>query len=303
MTAMTGDDLFSLALDTFAQSWATFGIPDKVRAPGYDHELGLKICSLMYEKGGRDDAAYGRALRDFMLLSEEFVKLQMELDRVGHYRYSSFDEVRAAVYDNPDYMDGQYLNGLFLSQAFWLNHTKMYAYFVERFCTGNPPGGTVFEVPSGTGFFIAEFARRNPGWTATGIDLSDSSVAFSRAMSELNGNGAVTIAKQDVFTLPDDAAYDRIICGELLEHLEDPEALLGKLTKLIAPGGRLFVTTAIWAASIDHIYLYESARDVREMLDRYFVIDSELALNLKDGKGPEDEKTPINYACVLVPKS
>jgi 2-polyprenyl-3-methyl-5-hydroxy-6-metoxy-1,4-benzoquinol methylase len=244
--------------------------------------------------------AYQRALHDFMLLSEEFVQLQMELDRVGHYRYASFDEVRVAVYDNPDYMDGQYLNGLFLSQAFWLNHTKMYRYFIDRFCSGNPAAGTVLEVPCGTGFFIAEFARCNAGWTASGIDLSDSSVAFSQAMAKLDANRAVNIAKQDVFTLPEDAPYDRIICGELLEHLEDPEALLDKLTKLVAPDGRLFVTTAIWAASLDHIYLYESARDVRDMLERYFTIDSELALPLKDDKGPEDAKTPINYACVLV---
>jgi 2-polyprenyl-3-methyl-5-hydroxy-6-metoxy-1,4-benzoquinol methylase len=159
----------------------------------------------------------------------------------------------------------------------------------------------VLEVPSGTGFFIGEFARLNPEWAATGIDLSDSSVAFGSAIAALDGATA-TITKQDVFTLPDGAGYDRIICGELLEHLEDPEALLDKLTRLIAPGGRLYVTTAIWAAALDHIYLYESARDVREMLERYFTIDSELAVNLKENKGPEDARTPINYACVLLPK-
>jgi 2-polyprenyl-3-methyl-5-hydroxy-6-metoxy-1,4-benzoquinol methylase len=299
---MTAEALFSLALETFAQSWATFGIPDKVKAPGYDRAFGERVCSLVFDKCGRDPAAYDRALHDFMLLSEEFVKLQMELDRAGHYRHASFDEVRRAVYDNPEYMDSVYLNGLLLSQAFWINHTKMYAYFAERFCRDNPAAGTVLEVPSGTGFFIAEFARLNPGWTATGIDLSESSVAFGSAVARLGGAPNVRISRQDVFALTDDAGYDRIICGELLEHLEDPEALLEKLTKLIAPGGRLYVTTAIWAAALDHIYLYESARDVREMLERYFVIDSELALNLKDDKGPEDAKTPINYACVLLPK-
>jgi hypothetical protein len=38
------------------------------------------------------------------------------------------------------------------------------------------------------------------------------------------------------------------------------------------------------------------------MLERYFTIESELALNLKEGKRPEDARTPINYACVLVPR-
>lgn len=301
-TAMTGEALFSLALETFANSWATFGIPAKVTAPGYDRAFGERICGLVFDKCGRDRAAYDRALHDFMLLSEEFVKLQMELDRVGHYRYASFDEVRRAVYDNPEYMDSLYLNGLLLSQAFWINHTKMYAYFAQRFCHDNATTGSVLEVPSGTGFFIAEFARLNPGWTATGIDLSESSVAFGSAIAGLDGAPNVRIRQQDVFTLADSAGYDRIICGELLEHLEDPEALLEKLANLIAPGGRLYVTTAIWAAALDHIYLYESAGDVRGMLERHFVIESELAVNLKDGKGPEDSRTPINYACILLPK-
>ena len=38
------------------------------------------------------------------------------------------------------------------------------------------------------------------------------------------------------------------------------------------------------------------------MLERFFTVESELALNVRDGRGPDDAKTPINYACVLLPK-
>jgi 2-polyprenyl-3-methyl-5-hydroxy-6-metoxy-1,4-benzoquinol methylase len=256
----------------------------------------------MFQKSGSDVKRYTRALRDFIALSEEFVLLQIELDRTGRYRYSSFDEVRDKVYDNAELMDHQYLNGLFLSQAFWVNHSKIHDYFVDAFCDGNLPSGTVLEVPSGTGIFIAEFSRRNPGWTAIGMDLSEHSVAFSREIVALTPGASARVERGDVFELPDDARYARIICGELLEHLENPEELLGKLASLIAQDGKLFVTTAIWAASIDHIYLYESTQEARDMLQEYFAIESELALNVREAHGPEDEKTPINYACVLMPK-
>jgi 2-polyprenyl-3-methyl-5-hydroxy-6-metoxy-1,4-benzoquinol methylase len=291
-------DLLTLALARLADSWATRTIPAKVREPGYDLAFAQRICTLAFDKCGADIDSYGIALNDFIALSEEFVQLQIELDRTGHYLYSSYAEVRAKVYDNPAVMERRYLNGLLLSQAFWTNHMKLFRYFIERFCRPAKSSGTVLEVPCGTGIYISEFARRNPAWFARGIDLSESSVAFSKEIARLSA-AAVSVLRQDVFALPQEPKYDRIICGELLEHLEDPEALLEKLAAMVAPGGRIFLTTAIWAANIDHIYLFTSADEVRSMLAKRFTIESELALAVRDGFSPDQERTPINYACVL----
>lgn len=291
------DELLRIAHQALEGHWATQSIPKRLEEPGYDPVFAQRICRLSFEKSGGDLERYGKALTDFIALSEEFVRLQIELDATGHYKYSNYDEVRAAVYDNADVMESRYLNGLLLSQAFWINHYKMLMYFVEHFCRPASATGTLLEVPSGTGIFISEFARLNPGWTATALDLSESSVAFTREVSRLNG-ADVNAIKSDVFELPEDRRFDRIICGELLEHLEQPELLLEKLARLLDPKGTIFLTTAIWAANIDHIYLYVSAREARDMIAKYFTIDSEQVLNVKDGAGPDDEKTPINYACI-----
>lgn len=295
------EELLRIAHQALEGHWATQSIPRRLQEPSYDQAFAQRICNLAFEKANRDLDGYGKALRDFIALSEEFVRLQIELDATGHYKYSNYDEVRAAVYDNAEVMESRYLNGLLLSQAFWINHYKMLMYFTEHFCHPSSAAGTLLEVPSGTGIFISEFARMNPGWTATALDLSESSVAFTREVSRLNG-ADVNAIKCDVFELPEDRRFDRIICGELLEHLEQPELLLGKLARLLAPEGSIFLTTAIWAANIDHIYLYVSAREARDMIEKYFTIDSELVLNVKDGAGPEDERTPINYACIGRPK-
>jgi 2-polyprenyl-3-methyl-5-hydroxy-6-metoxy-1,4-benzoquinol methylase len=298
---MTDDAIFDLALEALKDSWATSPILDRVADASYDRQLGTSICSLMFSKCERDETQYRKALADFALLSEEFVMLQIQLDRTGHYLYSSYDEVREKVYDNPDLMAHQYLNGLFLSGAFWVNHTKMFKYFIERFCAPASSTGSVLEVPSGTGLFISEFVKRNPAWRALGIDISESSISFGREVARIHGSPSVEFRKEDVYDLPDSVKYDRIICGELLEHLEDPVSLLRKLRNLIESDGRIFLTTAIWAASVDHIYLYESTQQARDMLEEFFTIESELVLNVRSEKGPEDPKTPINYACVLIP--
>ncbi len=294
-------DILERSLEQLRMSWATNAIPEKVSAPQYDRAFAVRICDLVFEKCGASLEDYGRAVDDFIALSEEFVRLQIELDRTGRYRHSSFADVRASVYDNPEVMNGRYLNGLLLSQAFWVNHAALFAFFEERFAAHNAPHGNVLEVPCGTGFYIAEFARANPGWSAEGIDLSESSVAFAREVVRLDGAAHVDIRKGDVFELPEDARYERIICGELLEHLEDPEALLAKLARLLARDGRLFLTTAIWAASIDHIYLFESASDVCEMLARYFSIEAELVVNVREGQRPDHARVPLNFAAILAP--
>ncbi len=294
---VTDDELLRIAHRALEGHWATQSIPKRLADAGYDSTFARRICRLTFEKSGGDLERYGKALTDFIALSEEFVRLQIELDATGHYKYSNYDEVRAAVYDNAAVMESRYLNGLLLSQAFWVNHYKMLMYFTEHFCRPAVATGTLLEVPSGTGIFISEFARLNPGWSATGLDLSASSVAFTREVSRLNG-ADVDVMRSDVFDLPESRRFDRIICGELLEHLEQPELLLEKLARLLDPNGAIFLTTAVWAANIDHIYLYVSAREARDMIAKYFSIDSELVLNVKDGAGPEDEKTPINYACI-----
>ena len=303
MTEAILDDaaLVDLALATCKDNWATAAIPARVEQPDYDRAFLAQICRLAFEKCGNDVGNYRKALADFVHLSEEFVRLQIELDRDGKYKYSSFEEVRAIVYDNPEVMEGRYLNGLLISQALWMNHRKIYSYFVDDFCSNNPPAGKVLEVPTGSGVYVTEFARLNPGWEARGVDLSRSSVEFTREIARLRGC-SVTVSNENILEHAGDSTYDRLICGELLEHLERPEELLVQLKKMTAPGGTVFLTTAIWAANIDHIYLFVNARQVRTMLEKFFTIVSERVIPVFDNVDPESDKTPINYACILSPK-
>jgi 2-polyprenyl-3-methyl-5-hydroxy-6-metoxy-1,4-benzoquinol methylase len=53
--------------------------------------------------------------------------------------------------------------------------------------------------------------------------------------------------------------------GEVLEHVEAPLAFLAKIRSLAAPGGFVFVTTAINAPAVDHIWLFRSPAEVTAM--------------------------------------
>ncbi len=78
--------------------------------------------------------------------------------------------------------------------------------------------------------------------------------------------------------------------------------MLEKLKVLLNDNGKLFLTTVAWAASIDHIYLFRSVEEIRDLLEKYFNIEEELALTVFENKNIHDQDTAINYAAILTKK-
>lgn len=83
------------------------------------------------------------------------------------------------------------------------------------------------------------------GARVAGVDYADAAVALSR--ETLAGVEGADIRRADLTDLPwPDAAFDRILLGDVIEHI-DPGATAGALRELrrvLAPGGRLVVHTA-----------------------------------------------------------
>ena len=61
------------------------------------------------------------------------------------------------------------------------------------------------------------------------------------------------------------------------------EVLLARLRRMLAPGGRTFVTTPVNAPTVDHIYLFHHTQEIRDMLgSEGFVIESEVTRYAED---------------------
>lgn len=94
----------------------------------------------------------------------------------------------------------------------------------------------IAEVGSGGGHVLRMF----PDARLTAIDVS--SVFLETAKKNLRGYD-VRFVKGELskLSLPE-ASFDRIICTEVLEHTEDPRAVLGEIRRLIRPGGVAVIT-------------------------------------------------------------
>ena len=71
----------------------------------------------------------------------------------------------------------------------------------------------------------------------------------------------------DLYDIPEDEAFDAVLCTEVLEHVTDPVRALEKLARLLRPGGCLILTAPF--ASLTHFAPYHFATGFSEYFYRH----------------------------------
>ncbi len=265
--------------------------------------IGEELCSSLFSVYGKDELRYEQAVKGYTKFCVEHLLLQKELEKSGHYRHDDFDKVNCEIYGNPEVMDGYYLTGLFLSTIFWPNHLKMFLFFLDKFVKDIPDAGKCYEIGVGHGLLISSLLKERPDLKVWGVDISAPALIFAEKL--LSGRGIdkhnYELRKSDIRAgiVSDDSAYDAVICAEVIEHLDKPQILLKEIARILKDGGKAYITTAIFAASIDHIYLFESEDEAKEMIvDSGLKIKYELILPVYGNKPAGDKRAPLNFACI-----
>jgi SAM-dependent methyltransferase len=109
---------------------------------------------------------------------------------------------------------------------------------------GAGPGDRVVDLGCGTGASLVEVAPDLGGGLAVGVDASHAALgraADALAPAVAAGTARVLLVQADLKDpLPfPDAAFDRVVCHDVLECLPDPEALAAEAGRVLRPGGRV----------------------------------------------------------------
>ena len=103
-------------------------------------------------------------------------------------------------------------------------------------------GGKLLDVGCGSGVFLAALDERlslaERGWVLHGVDYSQFQIEAARSrpyeFAQCNVEDGLPF---------DDGALDVIFCGELIEHLYDPDSFLDECHRVLAAEGHLVITT------------------------------------------------------------
>jgi ubiquinone/menaquinone biosynthesis C-methylase UbiE len=264
------------------------------KAPKYAFKLEGRIAHMddvyfrraehFLEKFSRFLSARGKTLDDgidcHLKLHENMIQERMDFLRSGGYASSSFAEVEARVYANPEIME-YYMYGLVFSQFLWPEQYARFAFFCDGLAQRRASIRSYLELGGGHAMYISTAVDLlDPSTRFELVDISATSMAVARAMSP---NDRIEYHLCDVFEFAGDRKYDCIVAGEILEHLEDPRKLLAKIRGMLAPGGAAFISTPVNAPTVDHIYLFQSADEIRALLrSEGFVIQSETTRYAED---------------------
>ncbi|WP_413328283.1 class I SAM-dependent methyltransferase [Synechococcus sp. MIT S9508] len=106
----------------------------------------------------------------------------------------------------------------------------------------------ILDVGCGKGEFV--WAARNSGYAIKGIELSLEAVSVARSFN-------LPVQQHSLFSPAlDSSSWNAITMFEVIEHVENPVAMIQRATDLLAPGGVLYLTTPNYD-SLDRLCLGE----------------------------------------------
>jgi SAM-dependent methyltransferase len=228
-------------------------------------------------------------------LCTELMREMVFFARMGRYSCPDFEQAKRTMYDRSERLE-RYLLGLSMSQFLWPNHYSLLDFFLAL-CDSLPVPETILEIGPGHGLFLAECLRRFPTAQTTAVDISEAAIAMSeRALA------AWAPTAQCLFLVQDAAMYQGrdfhlIIMGEVIEHVDDPAALLSATRRLLAPRGQLFLTTCANCPAPDHVYLFRNAGDIHNLIGEagFRILDERVFSAGEIG----DSRTQLNYGAML----
>lgn len=233
-----------------------------------------------------------------------YLREQARFVKTGTYANADFESAFESVYDNSDVMNGFYLDGLLLTNAFWPIHSSIHEFFVEQFLSRVAPASNGLEVGFGHGLYLAEALLSADDSRGLGLDVSEHSVAYAERLIPLTGVNPdrFELRLGDVrfpLGLPDES-IDWAIFAEILEHIPEPASSLAQVAAALRPGAPIFVTTVINSNAIDHLWLFESVNEVEDMIKSAGLdIVARRVLAVSDFGGQASDPT-IDIAAVCV---
>lgn len=95
----------------------------------------------------------------------------------------------------------------------------------------------VLDVGCASGWFVSEISKRYPEANYYGIDIYDKGIKYANKMYP-----HIKFSLADAHQIPyKNNLFDLVICTEVLEHVDDPKAVLLEIKRVLKKGGKAII--------------------------------------------------------------
>jgi cyclopropane-fatty-acyl-phospholipid synthase len=160
----------------------------------------------------------------------------------------------------------KYSSGLWAGEEDTLDQAeeRMLALTCQRAGLGD--GQRILELGCGWGSLSLWMAEKYPNARITGVSNSRTQKAHIDEEAARRGFRNLTIVTADMNDFEPQSGYDRVVSVEMFEHMKNYELLMGKVSRALVSGGKLFVHIFTHK---DIAYHYEDRGDA-DWITRYF---------------------------------
>jgi len=134
---------------------------------------------------------------------------------------------------------------------------------------GQPLATRILDAGCGTGGLIRRLAPKHPDWAWTGIDLEPLACALARERTRGD------VVEGSVTAMPfESRTFDAVVCADVLYHLDDDEAALREIARVLKPDGTIIINVPAhrWLWSYHDVTVHGRRRytrpELREKLAR-----------------------------------
>lgn len=193
-------------------------------------------------------------------LLRRYIKLRKGVDD-----HLPFEEARERIYDQSFYpVVTHFTYALQPSATARLNFVRE----VVRSIPGKR--ASVADLGCGSGVILSEILMMKPLWTGLGLDISREAISYARRLALHKG----VVERADFGTgnithLPyADESLNLVIASEIIEHMPEPELIVGEIRRVLKPGGQLILTMPLESHTPGHIHTLKDQEDLRRLCER-----------------------------------
>ncbi len=134
-------------------------------------------------------------------------------------------------------------------------------------------GGKILEIGSNLGYFTGQLAEKT-GSHVVGIDTNTSKLLYKIARLRNKGKDVSFVqGDQNTGLAFQDSSFDQVIMSHVIEHFEDPSAIVNEIKRVLRENGTIIVSVPreryLGENTKDHKVLYASLEQLRAELEGY----------------------------------